>query len=92
MNDICNLSLSAVIPVAAATMTPLPLLAVLCVMKFREYLDKRNNIPVGSKPICCHTSVPTVDGELDEDVKHNESSQKLVTQMEKIDANSNGAV
>ena len=31
----------AVIPVAAATMTPFPLLAVLCLLKLREFYDRR---------------------------------------------------
>ena len=62
----CNFFfLSAVIPVAAATMTPIPLLMGLIVLKIREYWINRSGgqyqLPIDQ-----------------EDVKESESKQKLM--------------
>ena len=60
-----NLSVSAVIPVAAATMTPIPLLFGLIVLKIREFWINRSGgqyqLPIDQ-----------------EDVKESESKQKLM--------------
>ena len=54
----------AVIPVAAATMTPIPLTLGLIAMKLREFFTKRSEekkVPIGN-----------------DDVKESESKQKLM--------------
>lgn len=64
----------AVIPVAAATFTPFPLLAMLGLMKMREWREGKKELvsqedlqdPMAEKP----------------DVKQSESSQKLMPKME----------
>ena len=46
-NDTCSFSsISAIVPVAAATMTPLPLLAALIVMKVRDCLVQKEKLPM----------------------------------------------
>lgn len=47
--------ISAIVPVAAATMTPLPLLAALIVMKVRDCLVQKEKLP-------------NITGESDQDV------------------------
>ena len=37
---------SAVIPVAAATMTPLPLLTALIIMKIRDFCTEKGKVPI----------------------------------------------
>ena len=80
---------AAVIPVAAATMTPLPLLVFLGMMKFREWRENKKGEVVSQQ----------MDGEVMEDemnpkdekkcpiVKTSESSQKLVHCPLKIHSN-----
>lgn len=70
----------AVIPVAAATMTPLPLLAALVVMKIRDHCVQREKIPISEEE---ESSIIKV---VQDEVKESESKMKLVTQG---DANDN---
>jgi hypothetical protein len=64
--------LAAVVPVAVATMTPLPLLAALCLLKIRKWA-------MGD---CGQIS----DGDNNEEFKHTESNQKLMLGNEECDS------
>lgn len=78
------LTFSAVIPVAAATMTPLPLLALLIVVKIRDVFSKKKElIPINDDDDCATDIIKT---KIANDVKESESQIKLVNNG---DANEN---
>ena len=93
-SDICVnqfLFLLAVIPVAAATMTPIPLLIGLCVKKAKERFypsenlsdDQRmNGIVKGTAVDGKFNNNPRTDTECSNDFQESESTQKLVFSSE----------
>lgn len=83
--------LTAVIPVAAATMTPIPLLIGLCVKKAKEHFypsenlsdDQRmNGIVKGTTVGGKFNNNPRTDTEYSNDFQESESTQKLVLSSE----------
>lgn len=68
------------IPVAAATMTPLPLLLALIVMKVRDYCMQRSKIPMMDDDESGHEhqNSGSIIKIMKEEVKESESKIKLV--------------
>jgi len=77
--------MAAVIPVAAAIMTPVPLLTALIIKKIRDVCTQRSKILINEQEDCCHerngsiiktTKLPDISAE--KEVKESESTMKLV--------------
>lgn len=75
--------MTAVIPVAAATMTPLPLLAALIIMKIRDYCMQKTKIPLNDDDQDRHGDIIKPSKVLDvkdlNEFKESESRVKLVS-------------
>ena len=72
---------SAVIPVAAATMTPLPLLTALIIMKIRDFCtEKKAKVPINDDLDNHDSIIKTTKLPIEENlsVKESDSKMKLV--------------
>ena len=79
--------LSAVIPVAAATMTPLPLLAALIVLKIKEAAcTRKDKLPLDQDE--SSSSIIKTKTVLREEVKDSESTLQLVQNASNANDNS----
>ena len=67
---------TAVIPVAAATMTPLPLLASLIILKIRDHCQAQTKIPLSDEDDRMTSIIKTA--KVIDEVKESESKMKLV--------------
>jgi len=68
--------MTAVIPVAAATMTPLPLLASLIILKIRDHCQAKTKIPLSDEDDRMTSIIKTA--KVIDEVKESESKMKLV--------------
>ena len=72
--------ITAVIPVAAATMTPLPLLAALIGMKVKDFFVKKNMIPIDENIDTSDNGTSSIikTKMINDEMAESDSTQKLV--------------